>query len=282
MNLLLTSVSGSYSRDIKLNYMEYIKAYKEQNAYALWEERSANRATAIFKADGMPPKALKEGKKHAERQALVQVKKDMYIVCRNCNEVKVYQVLYPFTNRNGRHLIKAEVVNVKNNGRWKKTPDDVVKQMAAAVDKKIKKDMVVSVQPLTIPIFNSTNGYHILYEQCGAECSTIVCEPNGKPAKSVYMFSSPGEYGRQAVVPVFPHFKVLQGHRTAEGYEISIYEILRTFTDHNGPQAEVALRNHCVNGQWQKEVPPKVFPLTVSLVDKIEGTDTRTILSKMQ
>lgn len=262
--------------------MEYLKAIKEQKAYALWEERSENKATAIFKADGMPPKALKEGKKNSERQALVQVKKDMYIVSRDHAEVKVYHVLYPFTNKNGRHLIKAEVINVKNNGRWKKTPDDVVKQMAKAVDQKVKKDTLVSVQPLTIPIFISRNGYNILYEQCGAECSTIVCEPNGRPAKSVFMFTQPGEYGRQAVVPVFPHFKVLQGHRTAEGYEISIYEILRTFTDHNGPQAEVALRNHYANGRWQKEVPPKVRPLTMSLIDKIEGTDTRTILSKMQ
>lgn len=262
--------------------MEYIKAYKEQKAYALWEECSAHTATAIFKADGMSPKALKEGGKHSSRQALVQIKKDMFVVFRDHDLVKVCQVLYPFTNKNGQHFVKAEVINVKNHGQWQKTPNDVVKQMAMTVEQKIKKDSVVSVPPLTIPLFNSNNGYNILYEQCGAECSTIVCKPNGKPAKSVYMFSKPGEQGRQAVVPVFPHFKVLRGHRTVEGYEISIYEILRTFINHNGPQAEVVLCNHCVNGQWQKDVPPKVFSLAISLIDKIEGTDTMTILSKMR
>lgn len=261
--------------------MEYIKAIKSQNAYALWEERSEDKATAIFDADGMPATALEKSRSSKKvRQALVQVKKDMYIVSRQVKEVKVYQVVYPFTNKSGQHLIKARLINEKHNGRWRKSHDTVVKKMAQAVEQKLKKDTIVS-QPLTIPIFKSANGYHILYEQCGAECSTIVCSADGRPAKSVFMFTKPGIYGRQAVVPVFPHFKVLQGHRTPEGYEISIYEILRTFTGAKGPEAEVILKNHCVNGQWQNQVSQKVLPLTISLVDKIEGTDTRTILSKM-
>lgn len=262
--------------------MEYLKAIKSQNAYALWEERSEDKATAIFDADGMPATALEKSRSSKKvRQALVQVKKDMYIVSRQVKEVKVYQVVYPFTNKNGQHLIKARLINEKHNGRWRKSHDDVVKKMAQAVEQKVKKDTVVSIQPLTIPIFKSNNGYHILYEQCGAECSTIVCESNGKPAKSVFMFTEPGEQGRQAVIPVFPHFKVLQGHRTDDGYEISIYEIVRTFTAKEGPQAEVILKNHCINGEWQNQISPKVLPLTMSLIDKIEGTDRKTILSKM-
>ena len=269
---------------------QYLKAFKtEKNVYALWETQSKDEAVIICNADGTPANALHLNKPvAAPKQALVPVKKNQYVLIGTSGEgetVSVYKVVYPFTNSHGVHLVKVEEICKLQNGMWN---SQLPKDLSYMVDVLLSKvrgfsQRVVANMPVTLPLFRTKKGFFALYENCGAGESTIVCTPGGGEAASVFVFDKEkGKPGRQAIIPVFGRYKILRGHQTDEGQEISIYNVIRTFVGKGGPQAEVKLINHGLNGKWLQEVQRNLRPVVDLLIDKIEMTDTETLYSKMR
>ena len=271
--------------------MKYLKAVKtEKNVYALWETQSKKEVVIICKADGTPANAMHLNKSVDEpKQALVPVKKNQVVLIGNNSKegevVSVYRVIYPFTNNHGAHLIKVEEMGEFKNGTWNSPIPAELTYMVDVVLSKLRgfSKRVVAKQPITLKVIKTKKGFFALYENCGSEESTIVCTPGGGEATSVFVFDKEkGRAGRQAIIPIFGRYKVLRGRRTDEGQEISIYNIVRTFVGHGGPQAEVELLNHCLNGKWQTAVPCNLRPVVNLLIEKIEMTDTETLYSKMK
>ena len=270
---------------------KYLKALKtEKNVYALWETQSPKEVVIICKADGTPANAMHLNKSiDAPKQALVPVKKNQYVLVGNNSDegemISVYKVVYPFTNNHGSHLVKVEEVCEHKNGMWN---NPLPKELAYMVDVLLSKlrgfsKRVVAKMPATLKVSRTKKGFFALYENCGSEESTIVCTPGGGEATSVFVFDKEkGKAGRQAIVPIFGRYKVLRGRQTDEGQEISIYNVVRTFVDKGGPQAEVELLNHCLNGRWQTDVPRNLRPVVNLLIEKIEMRDTETLYSKMK
>lgn len=277
---------------VKIELMsKYLKALKtEKNVYALWETQSKKEVVIICKADGSPASSMHLNKTvDAPKQALIPVKKNQYVMI-GCNNkegeiVSVYRVIYPFTNNHGVHLVKVEEMGELRNGTWN---NQLPKELSYMVDVLLSKlrgfsKRVVAKIPLTLKVSRTKKGFFALYENCGRDESTIVCTPGGGEATSVFVFDKEkGKAGRQAIIPIFGRYKILRGRQTDEGQEISIYKVVRTFVGKGGPQAEVELVNHYLNGKWQTTVPCNLRPVVNLLIEKIEMRDTETLYSKMK
>lgn len=271
--------------------VKYLNAHKtEKNVYALWEVQDENEAVIICKADGSPASAMHLNKAvSAPKQALVPVKKGQFVlVGKNCDDgemVTIYRVVYPFTNNHGVHLVKVETMCEGKNRVWNSPIPQGLSYMVEVLISKLRglSTRVVAKLPTTLKVSRTKKGFFALYECCGANESTIICTPGGGEASSVFIFDKEkGKAGRQAIVPIFGRYKILSGHQTDEGEEIFVYSVIRTFTDKQGPQAEVELINHYLNGKWQSGLSPSLRHAAALLIEKIEMTDTETIYSKMK
>lgn len=270
---------------------QYLNAHKtEKNVYALWEMQDEHEAVIICKADGSPANAMHLNKPLvAPKQALVPVKKGQYVLIgksgKEGEKVTIYRVAYPFTNNHGVHLIKVETVCECQNGAWTAQVPEGLPYMVDVLLSKLRglSKRVVAKLPITLKVTRTKKGFFALCECCGANESTIICTPGGGEAASIFIYEKEkGKAGRQAIVPIFGRYKVLQGHQTDEGEEVFVYSVIRTFTDKQGPQAEVELVNHYLNGKWQDTLPYGLRHAAALLIEKIEMTDTETVFSKMR
>ena len=268
--------------------MTYFKAVKTpRNTYAMWEEQGNGKAVIVCQADGQPSQALMINKSVKPKQALVPVKKNRIIMvgehCENSDVIMIYRVLYAFSNKNGQPMVKAEPINIFKNNKWISALPSSFRPIVELMHNKLnnKEDVVTATAPVFLDARKSEKGYAVMEEECGP-VSTIVCYPDGTPAKSIYVHQKArGVCGKQAVIPVFPRYKILRGTRVDDGYEIVLYSILHTFTGKDGKQLEVKMLNKCVNGKWKYSIDLHLRPLVETLIDKLEGTDTETVVSKM-
>ena len=257
-----------------------------QNYHVLQEEQRGGKAVIICTANGQPVQMI-ESAEHP-KQILVPVKKGRIVMIGTkgafSDEIFVLRVRSTYSCK-GQYYAVTDLLNIFRDGKWQ---NPLPASFSSARDVLLKKmhstrEIVFAAQPVLLPVRQSKKGYAVLDEECGAECSTIVCCPDGIPAKAVYIYQrSHGESGKQAVVEIGPRYRVLRGKRTQSGYEIYIYIVERLGFLSGQRVAEASLINKCVDGHWQHGLPVEMRPLISTLIDKIEGNDTETIISKMR
>lgn len=266
--------------------MEIKLVNTSQNYHALQEVQGNGRAVIACTANGKPLQMIKNDNK-ADARILVPVKKGRMILIGTATEdgdvIEICRVLSTFS-KNGKFFAQTEVLNEFRNGKWANVlPNSFVEACDVLLRKLHSSERIVfALRPIFLEIQQSKKGYAVLDEECGAERSTIVCRPNGKPSKAVYYYPrTRHQIGKQAVVEVGPRYRILRGKKTEDGYNISIYVVERLVCLDGKRVAEVQLLNRCVNGRWQHGLPKELRPLVSVLVDKIEETDAETIVSQL-
>ena len=258
-----------------------------QNFYVLQEEQGNGKAVVVCTAHGEPLQMIRNDNK-ADARILVPVKKGRMILIGTTDEdgdvIEIYRVKATKASKNGKCFAQVVALNEFRNGHWANRLPTSFNKVCEVLLRKLhsSEPVVFASRPIFLEVQQTKRGYDVLHEECGAERSTIVCCPNGNPAKAVYYYKRSGhEVGKQAIVEVGPRYRVLRGKGTENGYEIEIYVIERLSYLSGQRIAEAQLVNRYVDGRWMHGNPVELKPLITTLIDKIEETDTETIVSKL-
>lgn len=99
--------------------------------------------------------------------------------------------------------------------------------------------------------------------------SIIVLPGGGMPvATFLYTKSEIKRHGKQALIPVHPHFQIMTAYINKHGnMEIEISFIMKTFLSRTGPTVAIKHLNHYRDGAWEVSLPQK-FNTAIEILEK--------------
>ena len=99
---------------------------------------------------------------------------------------------------------------------------------------------------------------------------TIIVLPGGGMPVATFLYTQREikRHGKQALIPVHPHFQIMTAYINKHGnMEIEISFIMKTFLSRTGPTVAIKHLNHFRNGAWEIKLPQK-FNNAIEILEK--------------